>query len=677
MSPAAYLKTGSLKIPKGRYCKTPVYISILGTLKRLLIVVIVLFTVSRIKGQTIELTGPDPYPDSLQRLIKITPTDTDRAQLYFLLSDYWSDKDSTKAQRYIDAYFREGISNDYYDALAHFYRAGAYFDYNFQLSQQEYMAAEKLFSNYSTRDAILYRARSWHNYGVLEQKKDNSREFVDIQLNKAIPLALEAGDTTRVASNYKEVGMVFMNFEEYGKAQEYYRRALSLLIRPSVKGNLSDADREAIADCYIDIAKAHLLNEDPRPARAPLDSAAMLLAPLPQSTYQPARYWAEGMYHARKDDWQNAIDSLDKGLSIARHLNRGYDMSSILFEKYDVYKRRKKYAEAREILQQVYQYSQLMPLTNNRRLILHELAETEAALGHEKEAYQWLDQYSKLSDSVAKAGTTVQIAALEAKFKSSEKERALLELHNKSKIQRILLGGGIILLSVILLFFLYRSRRLKLEGRQQLQSLQQQQQIELTSALLNGEERERRRLARDLHDGLGGTLAGIKVRLSEQDNPALQKIIKELDNAVRELRHIAHNMMPESLIRSGLEVALNDLCESSGNGRTKVVLQMMDISSDLPKPTQLMIYRIVQELLSNVIKHARATEVFVQCSQTEDIFYITVEDDGVGFDKELLKDRKGIGLDNIRHRVGFLKGRLEIDTETEKGTTVNIEINVA
>ena len=103
----------------------------------------------------------------------------------------------------------------------------------------------------------------------------------------------------------------------------------------------------------------------------------------------------------------------------------------------------------------------------------------------------------------------------------------------------------------------------------------------------------------------------------------------------------------------------------------------MNIATDISKPTQLLLYRIVQELLSNVLKHARASEVFVQCSQSEDIFYITVEDDGAGFDQEEITHRKGIGLDNIRHRVDFLKGSLEIESNPGKGTIVNIEINVA
>jgi len=635
------------------------------------------------KGQP---AGADPYPDSLQRLLKTTSTDTGRAQLFFLLSDYWSDKDSTKALQYITGYFRESIRSDYYDALAHFYRGGVYFEYNYQQAQQEYMTADRLLSGYSTPAAILYRSRAWHNYGVLEQKKDDNRSFIDIQLNKAIPLALQAGDTNRVAWNYKEVGLVFMNFEEYDKAQEYFRRALALLHRPAVRRlPPSDADRELLADCYIDIAKAYLLNDDTPPARPALDSAGSLLASLPNSSYQPSRYLLEGMYYARTGPRQNALDNLDKGEALARSQNRSYDVFSILFEKYDVYRREKKFAEARKILQQVYDFNQLMPLTSNQRLLFHELAETEAALGHDRLAYQWMQAYSRLSDSLAKAGTTVQIAALEARYRSSEKEREILELHNKSKIQKLLLLGGIILLSIIILFLGYRFRQRKLQAEQQLRSLQQQQRIAVANALLNGEERERQRLARDLHDGLGGMLAGVKIHLSEmafayreeQGNPALQKIIRQLDNSVRELRHIAHNLMPESLVRSGLEVALNDLCESSGNGSTKVVFQMMNIATDIPKPTQLLLYRIVQELLSNVLKHAGASEVFVQCSQSEDIFYITVEDDGAGFDQEVMVHRKGIGLDNIRHRVDFLKGSLEIESNPGKGTIVNIEINVA
>jgi signal transduction histidine kinase len=635
--------------------------------KQLLLIAIFILTAVWLRAQD---PTRNPYADSL-----------------FQLSDYYSDKDSAKAVGYINDYFRQPNNTAYYDAVAHFYLAGAYFDFDLARAQEEYMSAVKLLNTFSTREAILYRSRAWHNYAVLEQKKDDNRSFIDIQLNKAIPLALQAGDTSRVAWNYKEVGMVFMNFEEYPKALEYYHQALGLL-RPTA------ANQEQIADCYVNIAKAWLLQDSTQPARKPLDSAEALLRPQPNSTFQALRYLVEGMYHSHTSEWKKGIDSLDKGLKMAKAFNRTYDEYSILYEKYTIYRKQKNYTEARSILGEVYAFNEQHPLSHNKRLILYELAQTEAALGHPDSAYKWMFEYAQLSDSVARAGTTLQIADLEAKYRSSEKERELLELGNRSKVQRLLLSGGILLLAIGLLFFVYRSRQRKLQTEQAVRSLQQQQQIEITGALLNGEERERQRLARELHDGLGGMLAGIRINLSGigadtasgsgitsgegQDNPTLHKAIRQLDNSIKELRHIAHNLMPESLIRFSLEVALRDLCESLGNQQTKVELQMMNIG-DIAKQTQLIIYRIIQELLANVLKHAHASEVFVQCSQSENIFYITVEDDGVGIDKGLTDNPKGIGLENIRRRVEYLKGRLEIDSPPTpgKGTIINIEIHVA
>ena len=656
----------------------------------------VLLAALRIHGQP---ASSPAYPDSLQHLLTTTPTDTGKAQILFLLSDYWSDRDTARALQYINQYFQSGHQDSYYDGLAHFYLAGIYYDHDIPRSQQEYRTADSLLSFYTTPVAYLYRSRAWHNYGVLEQIKDNNRGFIDIQLNKAIPLAVQAGDSVKVAWDYKEVGEVFMNFGEYDKAHIYYDKALHFLRHRRGTNN------ELLADCYISAAKADLLDDHVPPAAPYLDSARQLLLPTPLSTYLPSWYWAKGMYYAQTGEWKKAIDSLDQGLLLARQLNRPYDESSILFQKYDVYKRQKNFADAEKVLLEVYDRHSIVPIANNKRQILHELAETEASLGNTKAAYQWLQEYTLLSDSLSSAKTVTEIAALEARYQSSEKEKEILELHNRSKIQKLILLGGLVIFSGALFFLAYRFRQKKLKTEQQLRSLQQQQQIEVASALLNGEERERRRLARDLHDGLGGMLAGIKINLSEivfnskkaRDNQEshkaphqldtnhhqlarldheLNKIIRQLDNSVKELRHIAHNLMPESLMRSGLEVALNDLCESVATEKTKVVFQMMNISSTIPKQTQILLYRIVQELLTNVLKHAGASEVFVQCSQSEEFFYITVEDDGAGFDKTSPDNQKGIGLENIRNRVDFLKGKLEIESDPGKGTIVNIEINV-
>jgi len=186
-----------------------------------------------------------------------------------------------------------------------------------------------------------------------------------------------------------------------------------------------------------------------------------------------------------------------------------------------------------------------------------------------------------------------------------------------------------------------------------------------------------------LHDGLGGMLAGVKINLSgwaqnqgDQINHAeLDRIVGQLDNSVKELRHIARNMMPETLLKFGLETALKDLCESVMTNDVKVNFQALSVKEKISTKTQLTIYRIVQELLSNAIRHANARNIIVQCSQNNKSFYITIEDDGSGFDPAVEGKTKSMGLLNIRNRIELLKGKMNIESIIDEGTVVNIELN--
>ena len=159
-------------------------------------------------------------------------------------------------------------------------------------------------------------------------------------------------------------------------------------------------------------------------------------------------------------------------------------------------------------------------------------------------------------------------------------------------------------------------------------------------------------------------------------NTDIYKVIEQLDSSVTELRRIARNMMPESLLQLGLEISLKDMCDAVNTPATRVEFQAFSINAALPKETQITVYRIVQELLANAIRHANASEILVQCSQNENIFYITLEDNGRGFDTSLLPLQKGIGISNVKNRVDFLKGKMDIHSAPAHGTTVNIEFNI-
>ncbi len=210
-----------------------------------------------------------------------------------------------------------------------------------------------------------------------------------------------------------------------------------------------------------------------------------------------------------------------------------------------------------------------------------------------------------------------------------------------------------------------------------------EKEIEQLKAMMKGEEKERSRLARELHDGIGGMLAAIKMNVGaiKIENPEtahitrLDKVVLMLQDTSAEVRKTAHNLMPDILDRHSLEEALTAFCKqvNTGNG----LLIELHIPGQLPamdKSIELMLYRMVQELVQNVIKHARANHLELQIMHYDNLLSITAEDNGQGFDSETTPE--GAGLTNLRHRVAVLLGSMSVTTVPGSSTTVHIEFDL-
>jgi len=159
---------------------------------------------------------------------------------------------------------------------------------------------------------------------------------------------------------------------------------------------------------------------------------------------------------------------------------------------------------------------------------------------------------------------------------------------------------------------------------------------------------------------------------------AFERSIDMLDSSIREMRRVAHNMMPEMLVKYGLDTALKEFChEIDRSGAIHASYQSVGMK-DMPvdQTISVTVYRIVQELVNNAVKHAQAKNVLVQLHQSESILAVTVEDDGTGFDENTLKNSGGMGWHNIRNRVEFLKGKLDLQSGPGKGSSVMIEMNI-
>ena len=164
--------------------------------------------------------------------------------------------------------------------------------------------------------------------------------------------------------------------------------------------------------------------------------------------------------------------------------------------------------------------------------------------------------------------------------------------------------------------------------------------------------------------------------ISPENAAAFEKSMGMIDKSITELRRVAHNLMPESLVKFGLDTALKDFCESiEQSGAIELNYQSFDIDEALiSKTTSSAVYRIIQELVNNILKHANATRALVQLIRKNVALSITVEDNGKGFDTSILKNNEGIGYVNLQNRVAFLNGVIDIEASEGKGTSVNIEI---
>ena len=219
--------------------------------------------------------------------------------------------------------------------------------------------------------------------------------------------------------------------------------------------------------------------------------------------------------------------------------------------------------------------------------------------------------------------------------------------------------------------------------KQKIAELEQEKKVLALNSMISGQETERARIAKDLHDGLGGLLSTVKAHFSfltkdkiDKDDAIFEKTNELIDEACVEVRRISHNMMPHALSISGLEDALVDLGESLNQDGIKTVIEVSKIPFKLDDTKTVMIYRLVQELIVNIRKHASAKNVLLQMLVRKKFITLTIEDDGKGFDTEQILKVKGLGIKNIFSRVQFLDGTIDYHSEINKGSSVTIQIPI-
>lgn len=642
-----------------------------------------LFFLSSIQMLNAQLQASDQIRnDSLLNILNDNTADSVKARAAFHLSKLWINLDSTKGLTYLHQGKTFSKKNKFLNAIYRYQSIPSYSD------EQEVNAILAIFNRYNHVDSWDYVYRVIINRVRWLINQQRTAEAIALLKKEIVPLINKLKNPRYYAEVNLEMGRAFYNQGLKKEAVTYYEKAVNLYESSQPKDQFILYDHihtlGSLANVY------NILNIANK-ADSVIRRAKVLLQKQP-NLYQELRITSfEAMYYIQNKQYKTAENIIQHTLSKAKGTPPRY----LLNLQFQQYKARAGIGDYRAALALLKQSHPLDSIAIDRKkfnnIDLSELL-PEYALAHErigdyKQASHYWQSYINYRDSISKDQIAEQISKLEVQLRTQEKDAALRNLETERseivlhlKNQRILNGlfatMTILLLTVSgFILYIYRSKQ-----KNNIKQIETDHKLEVTKALLEGEERERQRIGRDLHDSLGGALAGIRIQLSEtqqqQSDPILDRAIVQLENSISEVRRIARNMVPESLLCSGLDTALQDLCVAFSSVVVNIEYQSSGLSASIPITTQTNIYRIVQELLVNALSHGKAMNIIVQCIQNENTLLLTVEDDGLGFRIQDTQLKPGIGLKNIQHRVEYMQGNYHIESELGQGTTINIEIHV-
>ena len=541
---------------------------------------------------------------------------------------------------------------------------------------------------------------------------DSSTMFAE----KSVVLAKGLGMHTVEAEAYSVLGVNEKNRGNYEKALNWHLKGLK--IKEAIQ------DEKGMAICYNDIGVIYKTMGKLDDALVNYKKSNELCKKIGLAKGISMTYNNIGTIYRERRMPDSALVYYKLGLKEAEKTGDSYAMSTCLSNVGDVYTDKDLHAEALNIFRKCLELDKtnedkngMVISHNNVARSLGNLKRFDEAILHSDSAlniaqneglrFERLNTYGirtrieemkgsfvaaldfqkrgiALKDSILNEETAARISEIQTKYETEKKEQtiALQELELSKK--NYLIGGafGVLLLGTLLGYSYYHRYRLKQQAKLQETIIHQQELA--THAVIEAEERERKRIAGDLHDGVGQLMSAAKMNLSmvgselkfvnPEQEAAFTKAIDLVDEGCREVRSVSHNIMPNALLKSGLASAIREFINKIDQRVIKVNLYSEGLNERIDQKTESVLYRIIQECVNNVIKHSGAMQLDISLIRDDEGISVTIEDNGRGFDTSDKEKFAGIGIRNIHSRVDYLKGSVEWDAAPGKGTVVTIQI---
>jgi len=501
------------------------------------------------------------------------------------------------------------------------------------------------------------------------------------ELDKAVRFAMdgkklfnELQDEEGITNASLNLGSIYLTQKRYNKALDEYNFCIKTF---SESGNLKE-----LAKAYNNMANARLAMKEPLLAMQEYKKSLDIRQKNGFTEDIKNSIHNIGYAYELLDQADSAIHYYRQALTLSRQSGdveaqaEAYrSIAAVLYQKKDY-----KNALANQL--HALKLSEKSSFLAAKIITLEEISKTYKAYGNSDSALIYNNEYMDLRDSLEEIIHNSILLSSDL----SEKDSALLISQEKNKRQTaIIIGIACVLVLLIIIFIMYYFAVQAKRRESRLKQVIREKELIALDAMLEGQEKERKRLGAELHDTIGSILSATKYtfkamehsieQLLTENKTQYQNINRMLDQAMESVRKISHNMTEGILSEKGLEAVLNDLCktlEESGNIKFKLI--MIGFEQPIGYSVEVNLYRIVQELITNIIKHAQAHLVNIQLIKTSSTINLVIEDDGKGFNQQDPHLKKGIGLNNIDSRVKKLGGNWHIDSGKGRGTTIIIDI---
>lgn len=549
-----------------------------------------------------------------------------------------------------------------------------------------YYYHESLSLNSILNDTLRYIA-IYNALGNLYQDAKSQYDSAADYYLKTIHLCKESGRENLLGKVYDNLGKTFTRLREYDQANKYLELAL--------ENNRLNNDSQSMALNLTNIGNNYAEQDKFILALESYDQASRLLEPFGEIQEKIDLYNNYAVVYKNTGKYDLALKNYYKALEFYRSQKLAEGTMIALKNIGDINKRLKKYDLALTYYDSSLAIAQSTGYKNNELDIIQSVSQTYFLSGNFKKAYELQSDFMMLHDSIFDLDKTRLINELTLKYEKEQDQARILalekdnlekdlNLQHRTSQRNAYLYAGITIIALALFLFLYiHQKRVKdrIIAQQRIHQLEEEKKLMAAKLLVEGQEEERKRIATELHDGLGVLLSATKMQFSTilDTSPGNEEIIKKatkmLEQASGDVRKISHNMMPGLLTKLGLYEAVEDLFEDI-NDHEKLKARCL-IAEDLkrfPENQEIMLYRIIQEMVNNTLKYAEAKNILLEIRVHNDMLDIIYTDDGKGFEVEKMLESKSIGLKSIQSRVNFLNGKLALDSKPGAGVKYEIRI---